>query len=419
MRGRPSRLVGRGTDSHHHLGLAECAGNSPCGAFCHGNNVGRRQRCRILALARRTRVWELPLLAVATPILVAITTFVMPAAAQRSTIFAERMTFTPVQPREPVALFGNAWTILAMGAVDPGAPARLRATIEAHRVPERSIVHFNSPGGDVTAAMELGRVIRETGLYTHLGDPGTVARPEPREPSICLSACALAFIGGQFRWATSDRSALFGVHRFYGPDRALGDDLSQVLSNRIIQYIREMGVDVALFSEVVRAGRDGINLLDRRRLEALGVVNNGVGPTSWTIESASGALYLRGERETHRGVNKFMLVCEGRRFLLWIIFDAEGAWDQVRLMNSHSLLIDGLPHALALRPGVSEIRLANGWVNVIHPIDGPMIDLVARARTVGFAAQFAPAAPTFRGFDGMEIAAARERLHGLRRACGA
>ncbi|MFN4127540.1 MAG: hypothetical protein ACK4HK_17150, partial [Pannonibacter indicus] len=52
-----------------------------------------------------------------------------------------------------------------------------------------STVVFNSPGGNPSKAIELGRLIRSLGLST--------LQPRSLE---CVSACALAFMGGVSRY---------------------------------------------------------------------------------------------------------------------------------------------------------------------------------------------------------------------------
>ena len=80
----------------------------------------------------------------------------------------ETMTFTPKPPKQPLWLFGSAWKIYAEGEIDEAAPQRLEKLIEKLRIPPLSDVYFNSPGGNVIAALELGRLIRRNGLNTHV-----------------------------------------------------------------------------------------------------------------------------------------------------------------------------------------------------------------------------------------------------------
>lgn len=78
----------------------------------------------------------------------------------------EEMTFLTQPPIPPAEIFGNAWTIFAEGPIDPGASARFKRIIADNKIPPLSLVHFNSPGGNLLAGMELGRLIRKNGYFT-------------------------------------------------------------------------------------------------------------------------------------------------------------------------------------------------------------------------------------------------------------
>ncbi|WP_234841995.1 SH3 domain-containing protein [Sinorhizobium meliloti] len=108
------------------------------------------------------------------------------------------------------------------------------AVVRAHRA---VAVIFDSPGGNVFKAMELGRLIRSEGLHT-IQSRG----------SECSSACALAFLGGVQRFA---QPGSIGVHRSSFRDTrgiSVDDAVSQVqrLTADIMAYIAEMGADPAL-----------------------------------------------------------------------------------------------------------------------------------------------------------------------------
>ena len=66
----------------------------------------------------------------------------------------------------------------------------LRKIEAALRADRNAIVSFNSPGGNVYKAMDVGRLIRKLNLST--------AQPRFQE---CASACSLAFLGGVQRYA--------------------------------------------------------------------------------------------------------------------------------------------------------------------------------------------------------------------------
>ncbi|MBK7706482.1 MAG: hypothetical protein IPJ30_12060 [Acidobacteria bacterium] len=131
---------------------------------------------------------------------------------------------------------GNSWRIYAIGEIDADAGKRLEAFLKENKIPEKSTLALDSPGGSLFGGITLGRVIREAGLFTYVGKKST--KPDDLiQPGECYSACALAFLGGQFRWVNPPSE--YGVHRFNS--RAKGDiDVAQVVSAAIVQYIRDM-----------------------------------------------------------------------------------------------------------------------------------------------------------------------------------
>jgi hypothetical protein len=198
------------------------------------------------------------------------------------------MQFNPVPPLQPVAIFGGRWSIYASGVIDTGAPLRLASLLAANEIPDESQIFLNSPGGNLLAGIELGRLIRKHRLQTLVGAQGKeiIWRPangiggkrfEP-EPGLCLSACALSFLGGSFRFMSH---GAYGVHRFYSASAGgLDSDAAQIVSAAVLQYIRDMGVDAALFTEMTQAGKDEMKIIPEGRLVELGVVNNGTSALS-------------------------------------------------------------------------------------------------------------------------------------------
>ena len=118
-------------------------------------------------------------------------------------------------------------------------------------------------------------------------------------PAVCLSACTLAYLGGVFRFL-DDRSK-YGVHRFFSTRQQFDSDAAQVVSSVVVQYIREMGADPNLFSQMTKAGKDEINVLARPQLEALGVVTAGAEDTRWTIESTGQNCVPKGRTKHGKG----------------------------------------------------------------------------------------------------------------------
>jgi hypothetical protein len=329
------------------------------------------------------------------------------------------MTFHAEPPLKPEWLHGNAWTIFADGLIDPEAPVRFKAFIDRNKVPEHSLIHLNSPGGNLLAGMELGRLIRKNRYFIQVHKRGALESSSDSNrhkavPGVCLSACTLTYLGGVFRWL--DPKSVYGVHRFSGSVN-FGADAAQIASSIVVQYIREMGADTDLFDEMTKAGKEEINVLSVERLAALGVVNNGFERARWTIESGGDFVYLKAERDTMHGINKLMFICAARQLALYIIFDPLKRGDEVMQMGHQSLLIDGdtIPISeLKLGP----TKLVNGWINANYRLTPTLLRQVRSAKTLGVAFQFYNGAPVFLGFSDIDVTQdGRNKLEGLVSTC--
>jgi hypothetical protein len=336
------------------------------------------------------------------------------AGADEATPRAEQIQFYAYPPPEPIEIFGNAWTIFADGVIDEDAGVRLKKLIKDNHIPAKSTLALNSPGGSLIGGMKLGKVIREVGLATYVGVKGDNSHSIVK--GVCYSACTLAFIGGEYRYISKESE--YGVHRFYFADK--GDqhaDVAQIVSAAVVQYIRDMDVDPDLFSEMSMAGKSEIITLPQEELIRLKVINNGVKQTAWTIESIDEGLYLRGQRETYRGINKFILACGPKGAVILVtIFDPEHREDEIRKMKAISLAINGdlTPIADHL---ISGPDVVNGWINTSFMLDERLLNSIRGAKTVGIAFQYAYEAPVFLGFDDMNFGDGAKKLPGFLNAC--
>ena len=217
----------------------------------------------------------------------------------------------------------------------------------------------------------------------------------------------MAFLGGLYRWI--DDKSHFGVHTLYA-DNDLGSDVDQQVSSQIIEYMKEMGVDAALFSEMAKAGGDEINILSSDRLRHLGVTNGPFNETVWTIASIGEGLYFKGERVTWRGFDKFIVTAGPKGTLLHTIFDPEGRGQEATQMLAHSLFVDDGAHPIE---PFGEPQLINGMVNCFYGLTPELLEMIKKAKTVGVALQWTRQAPVFLGFNYMEIEGGRSLLLGL------
>jgi hypothetical protein len=94
---------------------------------------------------------------------------------------------------------GGLRVLLAEGAVDSGAPARLQAALKKYDPIDQ--IWLRSPGGDARAGTEAGKLIRQSLAITRIP-----------EGWACFSACNFVFMGGRARIV--DPGGLFVVHMF-------------------------------------------------------------------------------------------------------------------------------------------------------------------------------------------------------------
>ncbi|WP_323770347.1 hypothetical protein [Antarctobacter sp.] len=175
--------------------------------------------------------------------------------------------------------------IAAQGVITADIPAAFQTFLDEQALTNLSGVniHLNSPGGNLGAALALGRMIRASGAGTVVAETAGVRTDyglhdlflETDKPA-CLSACVFAFIGGETRVARSDTIGQMrgyqthgplGVHQFYGPDAgpATVDPTVRVADQGrtalLLEYVAEMGVSAELLVLGLKTGPRDMRLL--------------------------------------------------------------------------------------------------------------------------------------------------------------
>ncbi len=91
----------------------------------------------------------------------------------------------------------------ALGRIDPGAADRFEAFLDDN---PKAIgeLFLHSPGGSVSDALAISRLIREAGISTRVPKAG-----------YCASSCPLLLAGGLYR--SAGEPAFIGVHQVYAP----------------------------------------------------------------------------------------------------------------------------------------------------------------------------------------------------------
>ena len=254
--------------------------------------------------------------------------------------------------------------IAADGTIDRAAAQRFRALLD--RLGKRKLpVYFHSPGGSVTAAMEIGRLLR-----THRMTAG-VARTIPRgcDPlqeresacdslkrsgrellsemrtarTMCNSSCVYALIGATVREVTA--GALVGVHSIalarYDEDGVArsqniaapsAGEAAQLRSAnaQLEKYIIAMGVDRGLFAAASAIKHERLRFISRDEVARFGIDRREFHESRWmSDEGPPGPLSVvkfvteaKGAESRQYRTIRFRLTC-GRSSLINVQFDRE------------------------------------------------------------------------------------------------
>lgn len=151
--------------------------------------------------------------------------------------------------------------IYLSGRIGPRDPERLRRVLAQNDVRaatmRRTFVH--SDGGDVDAAMRVGRALREADALVHVD--GT-----------CVSSCVLILASGVSRWVMRNRDARVGVHRLYfaaaDPAMSTADARRRYVAvrQRVAGYLEEMGIASELLTLMESTPPESIRYLNENEL---------------------------------------------------------------------------------------------------------------------------------------------------------
>jgi hypothetical protein len=161
--------------------------------------------------------------------------------------------------------------LMATGTIMPGSSESFATEVGRHGEYIRIVV-LNSPGGSVTDALAMGRLIRQRKFAT-----------EVEAGKYCVSSCPLVFAGGVNRRAGD--GAMIGVHQVAairpaanGPPR---DEMSvaQNISARCQRYLGDMGVSLQVWVHAMETPHDKLFVFRPDELKSLNMVTAVVAPT--------------------------------------------------------------------------------------------------------------------------------------------
>jgi hypothetical protein len=232
------------------------------------------------------------------------------------TVVIVRQSATACEPR------CQEW-IVAEGEITAVTPALFRKVLK--RIGKRKLpVLIQSPGGNVDAALAIGRMLRKAELDVAIASvafegclpsdkscrlpeaDGGMYRglPSPR-PGVCASACPLVVAGGRKRLASPD--AWIGLHKIRttwtrehvryletyrtvnGKKKVISrkvvsrktkshttDGLHKTLEKTLRSYLNEMGIAPGMLQDMERAPHESVYWLPRQRAAELSLVTAGL-----------------------------------------------------------------------------------------------------------------------------------------------
>jgi hypothetical protein len=163
--------------------------------------------------------------------------------------------------------------LMATGTITPGVSEAFAAEVGKRGDYIKTVV-LNSPGGSVTDALAMGRLIRERKFAT-----------EVEAGKYCASSCPLVFAGGVERRA-GDKAAI-GVHQVAAISSASTAprdemDVAQRISARCQRYLGDMGISLQVWVRAMETPHDKLFVFKPDELKSLNIVTTEAIPASPT-----------------------------------------------------------------------------------------------------------------------------------------
>jgi len=316
-------------------------------------------------------------------------------------------------------VFGGYFYINALGKIEQDDDKKFAKFLETSAPPPTIPIYIDPSGGNVEAAIKIGRMVRGYPLSTSIGlYQLTVEHPEvplfDREllPGKCLSAATLIYLAGRLRHFPE--GAKFGVHQFFyknpTPENVVR---SQSLSAKIARYVTDMGIDAEFLEVSSSVPNDDIKIIDAEELRKYRVVTDGQTNVNWTVQAHMGMLYVRGERDSIFGHHKVML-CHSREtgFVCWSVIESQGREEELNTFGLVEIVLNDEQTRIDISDRCQ--RMDHGpYVNILSRISEMEAREIAYSDDFGIQVRFSKKAEVFLGIAGMATEGGIEQLKTL------
>lgn len=207
------------------------------------------------------------------------------------------MKFRKVWPCRGTGSF-CAERIYAYGVITSDTPAKLKALLDKqpNKIP---YISFNSPGGDLAAAMKIGEIIRKYNIDVlqeqEYREVQGNDEPIIAENAICASACLFALVGGRERLI---HGGVIGVRQFAGSTSDLGESAAQYIGITLAGYLQKMGVSREVLDLASAVPPSQMYWLSEAQIKQFGIDNTTKINSDWEMLSTNnGRIYTRSSIE--------------------------------------------------------------------------------------------------------------------------
>jgi len=326
-----------------------------------------------------------------------------------------QFNYTPPQT-ELENFLGGFYYVNAIGLIESGDAERFQEFLEKSNVPAASRVYIDSLGGDVDAAIDIGRIVRDNQFSTEIGqyqidyeDSDVPIFNRNHINGKCLSAATLVYLGGRLRYFSEGNE--FGVHRFsFKNPTPENVERSQALSAKIATYISDMGVSLEFLELSSATSSDEMSLIAIDKLKRLEVVTGGTTNVEWSVQAQGDALYVRGERYSLFGHHKVMLAfSKDMGFLFWAVIEPQGRHEELTSFGLVEIVLNGED----IRIDISERcqrEVINDYVNIFAQLSLHEAQAIAFSESFGVQVRFSKEADMFLGVSAMSTDGGQEQL---------
>ncbi|AXT27471.1 hypothetical protein D1823_13330 [Ruegeria sp. AD91A] len=327
------------------------------------------------------------------------------------------MDFHYTEPQNELEkMLGGFFCINAIGPIKYGDDSKFSEFLDTHSPPSHMTIYIDSLGGDLEAAIGIGRRIREYGLWTDIGcffleepDPTNPLVPRKRVAGKCMSAATMIYLGGRLRYFSNGSE--FGVHQFSlknpFPENA---GLSQILSARIASYVSDMGISPEFLELSSATDAKDIYLIGEERLKELRVVTGGQTDVSWDVQARGNMIYVRGERDSIYGRHKVMLgFTKNAGFFFWAVIEAQNRHDELTSFGVVEITVNGEEQNFDISKACSRFSYGTD-VHVFARITSDQARAISNSENFGVQIKFVKDSPTFLGIYAMSTQGGTDQL---------